>query len=322
MPSLQIAFLADPVEQFQVHHDTTFALMLECQRRGHTLYAFEQKGLRFSEGAVRAAAREIEVQRGEGAHFRVVSTATIPLAALDAVLLRKDPPVDVEFLHSTQLVEASAEGPFFMNAPSGLRDANEKLFALRFPGLIPETLVTRDRDDLRRFIGQQESGVILKPIDGFAGRGVLRVTSTSENLGSLLDLVTQHGERFIIAQEYLPASRNGDKRILLLEGEPIGAVLRVPRGNDVRCNLAAGGTAQRAVLTDRDRYICRTLAPHLCAHGLWLVGIDVIGDQLIEVNVTSPTGLVEINALESTRLEGLIIDVLEAGIRRPSRAML
>jgi glutathione synthase len=243
------------------------------------------------------------------------------LSELDVLFMRKDPPVDREFIRTTQLVELGP-GPLTINHPRGLRAANEKLFALRFPELIPPTLVSREIGQLRQFLDAQGGDAVVKPLDGCGGEGVLRVRRGDPNLSALLEIATGKEKVPVMAQAYLPAVREGDKRIILLAGEPIGAVLRVPAQGELRANFASGGSASAAPLTPRDREICRRLAPALDELGLWLVGIDVIGGKLTEVNVTSPTGLVEIDALTGESLEAKVIDfaVGRAGLRARAAA--
>jgi glutathione synthase len=316
---LRCGFLIDPIETLIVGHDTTLAFMLECQRRGHEIHYFEQKDLAYRDGAVRAAAKRVELRRTKGDHFRVIEESALELGALDVVFLRKDPPVDVEYLHATQLVEL-ASGPLILNDPAALRDANEKLYVLRYPELIPRTLVSRHLAELRGFLRELGGEMVIKPVDGFAGRGVLHLRETDRNVNSLLELATGGGRVGIVAQQYLPASREGDKRIILLDGEPLGALLRIPQDNDVRGNLAAGGRSAKSTLTDREREICRTLAPDLRRRGLYFVGLDVIGGYLTEVNVTSPTGIEEINALDEIAVERHVIDFVERA-RQEGRAV-
>jgi glutathione synthase len=307
---LRIGFLIDPIETLIVGHDTSLAFMLECQRRGHEVHYFEQRDLAYREGRVRAAAKRVELRRTKGEHYRVLEESALELSTLDAVFMRKDPPVDVEYLHATQLVEL-APGPLVINDPAGLRDANEKLYVLRYPELIPRTLVSRDLAELRAFLRELGGEMVVKPVDGFAGRGVLHLRDSDRNVNSLLELATGGGRVAIVAQQYLSASREGDKRILLLDGEPLGAMMRIPLENDVRGNLAAGGRSAKSALTDREREICRTLAADLRRRGLYFVGLDVIGGYLTEVNVTSPTGIEEINALDETLAERQVIDFVE-----------
>jgi glutathione synthase len=312
MASLTLGFLMDPLEQVRVDHDSTFALMLEAQRRGHTVRYFEQGWLRFCGTSAEARMRTVSVRREAERHFDVVDESVQALSSLDVLFLRKDPPVDVEFLHATQLVElCSGRPPVYINSPQGIRDANEKLFTLNFPELMPETCVSREKSVLMDFISRHPGGTILKPIDGFGGKGIVFVGHGDRNTRSMLEMLTDHGRQSIIAQAYVPQSRQGDKRIILVDGEPVGAVLRVPSEDDHRGNMAAGGTPVKTELTRREREICARLKPELCKRGLLLVGIDVLGDYLTEVNVTSPTGLVEIDALDGTCVETHVIQLAE-----------
>jgi glutathione synthase len=257
--------------------------------------------------------RTVTVRREVGRHFEVLDESVRAISSLDVLFLRKDPPVDVDFLHATQLVELCGKGrpPVYLNSPQGIRDANEKLFALNFPELMPETCVSRERSVLMEFILRHPGGTILKPIDGFGGKGIVFVSHGDRNTRSLLEMITDHGSESIIAQAYVPQSRQGDKRIILVDGEAVGAVLRVPSEDDHRGNMAAGGTPVKTTLTEREREICAKLKPKLLERGLLLVGIDVLGDYLTEVNVTSPTGLVEIDALDKTCVEAHVINLAE-----------
>ncbi len=303
----RVGFLMDPLETVRVEHDSTFALMLECQRRGLEVRELRQRDVYFRGNQVRARMRTVTIERKPGAHFAVLRDAHAPLDELDVIFLRKDPPVDVEFLHATQLV-GLAKGPVFINNPGGLRAANEKLFALRFPDLVPETLIARDMKLLREFLEEQGGDAVAKPIDGFGGSGIFRLRIGDPNLASILETATRSGQDAIVLQRYLPEVVQGDKRIIVLDGEPIGAVNRVPQPADLRANMAVGGKAERGIITDRDREVCRRLQPELRRLGLHLVGLDMIGDWLTEVNVTSPTGLVEIDALSGLATEERIID--------------
>ena len=303
----RIGFLMDPLESVRVDHDSTFALMLECQRRGLEVRELHQREVYFRSDHVRARMRTVAVERTPGAHFRVLRDAHAPLDELDVIFLRKDPPVDVDFLHATQLV-GLARGPVFLNNPGGLRAANEKLFALRFPDLVPPTLIARELELLRGFLEEQGGDAVVKPIDGFGGAGIFRLRTGDPNLRSILETATRSGRDAIVLQKYLPEVLQGDKRVIVLDGEPIGAVNRVPQPSDLRANLAVGGRAERGVITDRDREVCRRLQPELRRLGLHFVGLDMIGDFLTEVNVTSPTGLVEIGALSGLSLEARILD--------------
>jgi glutathione synthase len=306
----------DPLEGVLVHHDSTFALMLECERRGHEVRCFEQKDLWFDGLETSARMRTVSVRRVQGEHFSVLEAREAPISELDVLFLRKDPPVDVEFLHATQLVELShGDGPFMVNSPSALRDANEKLFPLRYPDLMPPTFISRDREQLRDFVERLGVDAVLKPVDGYGGKAVFQTRAGDRNLASILDVLTDWGKQAIVAQAFVPESREGDKRIILLDGDPVGAVLRVPREDDVRANLAVGGRAVKTTLTDRDREICTRLAPELRWRGLHFVGIDVLGPYLTEVNVTSPTGIAEIDALNGVAVEARVIDFVEEKVR-------
>ncbi len=311
MPA-RIGFLIDPLEGLHVGHDTTFALMLECQRRGHEVRAFEQPHLSFAGGQSAARMRTVQLRPDPRDHFTVLKDELAPLAELDAIFLRKDPPVDAEFVHATQLVELTGpKPPLFFNHPAALRNTSEKLFALAYPDLVPRTVVSRDLLALRAFVGEFPEGAIVKPLDGFGGQGILHCRREDRNVASLLELATRAGRDHVVAQEYLPASRDGDKRVLVVDGEPLGAVLRVPRDDETRANMAVGGKPVRAAIDEADRRICARLAPELRRRGLWFVGIDVIGGKLIEVNVTSPTGICEVDALDGSSIERDVIDLME-----------
>ncbi|WP_434385138.1 glutathione synthase [Melittangium boletus] len=319
MTALTLGFLMDPLETVRVDHDSTFALMLEAQRRGHRVRYFEQPWLRFGGSRAEARMRTVTVRREPGRAFDILDEEVRPLTELDALFLRKDPPVDADFIQATHLVELhNGRTPVFINNPVGIRDANEKLFGLRFPDLMPETLIARNMADLSRFVADHPAGTILKPVEGFGGQGIVFLAPGDRNTRSLLEVLTVGGRKAIVAQAYLPESRNGDKRIILVNGEPCGAVLRVPASDDHRGNMAAGGKPVKTELTAREREICARIKPALLERGLYLVGIDVIGDWLTEVNVTSPTGIVEIDHLDQVSVEGKVIDLAEqlVGARR------
>ncbi|HEX4386246.1 MAG TPA: glutathione synthase [Myxococcales bacterium] len=304
---MRIGFLMDPLDTVRVEHDSTFALMLECQRRGLEVRELRQEWIFGVGGQAWSRMRTVEVKREKGNHFKVLREGDAKLSDLDVIFLRKDPPADVEYVWATQLLEISP-GPLWINEPRGLRAANEKLFSLRYPELIPESLVTRELPRLRAFLDAHGGDGVVKPLDGYGGLGVLRVRRDDSNFNALLEMATDGGRTPVMAQAYLPAVTEGDKRIILLNGEPIGAVLRVPASGELRANFASGGSGASSVITERDREICRRLAPDLIELGLWFVGIDVIGGMLTEVNVTSPTGLVEIDNLSGLSLEKQVID--------------
>jgi glutathione synthase len=317
MAPLTLGFLMDPLEHVRVDHDSTFAMMLEAQRRGHTVRYLEQGWLRFSGTRAEARMRTVTVRREPGRHFDILEESVRPISSLDALFLRKDPPVDVEFLHATQLVELCAgRPPAFINSPQGIRDANEKLFALHFPDLMPETMVSREKSVLMDFIVRHPGGTILKPIDGFAGKGIVFIKHGDRNTRSILEMLTDHGREAIIAQVYVPESRRGDKRIILVDGEVAGAINRVPMKGETRSNLHVGGTAHPTKLTARDEEICARLGPELKRRGLLFAGIDVIGRYLTEINVTSPTGIRQVKAFGGADIAALIWDAIEAKVAK------
>jgi len=308
-------FIMDPVAGILPDKDTTFVFMLESQRRAHAVFACGVPDL-FANGATPAArVRRTEVRRGVP-HYQLFEERTEPLAWFDAIFMRKDPPVDQAYLFATQLLDlVDPRSTFVLNRPRGLRDANEKLYALNFPGVIPETLVSSEIPRLRQFLDKLGGQMIIKPLDGCGGAGIFFVDRTDRNLNSLLETGTDNGRRLIMAQEYLPAVRDGDKRVILLNGEPLGAVLRVPRDEDNRGNIHVGGVCKPTTLTETERGVVRELAPRLQADGLYFVGLDLIGERLTEVNVTSPTGIQEINAFDGHRLEAAVIDFVEAHVQ-------
>lgn len=313
MARLRIGFLMDPFSTVRVNHDTTFALMLEAQRRGHEVRAFEQKDLFFARDKSCARMKMVKMQRVQEAPFHVEADEVRPVCELDVLFLRKDPPVDDEYLHATQLVELCGAGrlPVFINRPAGLRSANEKLFSLRFPDLGPVSVIDADAQRLRAFIDEAGEAV-LKPVDGFGGLGVVVVKRGDRNAPSLIEIMTAQGRRHVVAQKFVAGAAQGDKRILLLDGEPIGAVLRVAASHDHRNNMATGGKALATELDARDREICERIAPALRAEGLHFVGIDVIAGVLTEVNVTSPTGIVEAEQFAGVNLCAKVLERAEA----------
>lgn len=301
-------FLIDPLETLLPDKDTTFVLMLEALRRGHLVYSAEIGDLFIEKSAPKVRCDRTDVFRGTPA-FQRHGELTVLLSWFDAIYMRKDPPVDQAYLHATQILSmVPRTGPLVLNEPRALRDANEKLYALEFPNLIPRTLVSSKLDLLRSFLEDLGGQMIIKPLDGAGGRGIFFVQRDDRNLNSLLETATDDGKTFIIAQQYIPEVRKGDKRILLLDGEPLGAVLRVPREDDTRSNIHAGGRCESAAVTPNDRRIIAELRPRLRAEGLYFVGIDVIGNYLTEVNVTSPTGVQEIDNLTGSDLSRTILD--------------
>ncbi len=318
MPApVTLAFVMDPIESIDIAADSTFVLMLEAQSRGHELLVIDPADLAVSEGRVVATVRPVRVRREPGNHAELGAPRHAVLDEVaDVVLQRKDPPVDPEYIVATQILTLCQRAQVF-NRPEGILSSNEKLYALHFPDLMAETLVSRSIPQLIDFMSKLGGEMIVKPLDGRGGEGIFHVRQSDRNLRSILEQATRFQTRRTMAQRYLSAVREGDKRILLLEGEPLGALLRVPAAGEVRANLHVGGRPVRASLDEADRRIIGRLAPSLRRDGLFFVGIDVIGGYLTEVNVTSPTGIQEINALDGAHLEGVILDRLEARVRQP-----
>jgi glutathione synthase len=311
MQVLKVGVVMDPIAKINIDKDTTFVLMMELQERGHELYYMELDDLFIRGGTPQGRFRPVRVAHATP-HYELAEYATGSLEDFNAILMRKDPPFDMKFFFATHLLSLVNERKtFVMNNPKGLREANEKLYALRFPEQIPQTLVSGDLQRLKDFMMELGGEMIIKPLDGCGGSGVFYVNQRDRNTNSILEAATDNGQRFLMAQRYLPEVRQGDKRIIVLDGEPLGAVLRVPLDSDNRGNIHAGGQCVRAELTPRDVEICHALAPLLKSDGLYFVGLDVIGSFLTEVNVTSPTGIQEINALNGVKLESRIIDFAE-----------
>jgi glutathione synthase len=312
---MQIAFIADPLDSFKIYKDSTFAMMREAAARGHGLHAFEPGDLAWDAGRVDAFAQRITLTGDPDTWYRAEPAVRAPLTAFDAVIMRKDPPFDMEYVYATYLLEqAEAAGARVFNRPGAIRDHNEKLAIARFPQFTAPTLVTR-RDDLIRGFLAAHGDIILKPLDGMGGTSVFRVRGDDPNFSVIVETLTQFGSRTIMAQRYLPAIKEGDKRILLIGGKPVPYCLaRIPKPGETRGNLAAGGTGVARPLTARDREIAETLAPALWREGLLVVGLDVIGDSLTEVNVTSPTCFQEITEQTGCNVAGLFMDALEQAL--------
>ena len=315
---LKLLFVADPLESFKTYKDSTFAMMREAAARGHVLLACEPRQIRWLGGAlVTAQAREISLTSGGKDWFHCSATPTVALRDVDAVVMRKDPPFDSEYFYATHLLgQAEREGARVFNKPSALRDHPEKLAILEFPQFIAPTLVTRDEADVRQFHAEH-GDIILKPLDGMGGMGIFRVGQDGLNLGSIVETLNRDGAQTLMVQKFLPQIVQGDKRILVIAGEPVPfALARIPQGTEVRGNLAAGGKGVAQPLTERDREIATALGPILAARGLLLVGLDVIGDSLTEINVTSPTCFAEITQQTGFDVARMFIDALEAALRR------
>ena len=309
---MKLAFVADPLDSFKIHKDTTFAIMREAAARGHALHAMEQADLAWRGGTVYGHARRLHLTGGEPGWYRAEEPVVTALKDFDAVLMRKDPPFDMEYVYSTYLLElAESQRAKVFNRPRAIRDWNEKLGIARFPQFAPPTVVARRDGTLREFLAEHRD-VILKPLDGMGGASVFRVRHDDPNVNVIMETVTRHGRRTIMAQRYIPEIRDGDKRVLLIGGKPVPYCLaRIPKPGETRGNLAAGGTGVARELTRRDREIAETLGPVLAREGLLLVGLDVIGDWLTEVNVTSPTCFQEIAGQTGFNVAGMLLDALE-----------
>ncbi len=310
--SLDFVFVMDPIERIDIDADSTFVLMLEAQKRGHrVLYGqMHQMSQRGAEPYM--TVRQATLQRKKGDHVTLGEPMSVRLSDTDAVFMRKDPPFDLDFLLATLLLDRVDHSRVVMvNRPRTLRDMNEKLAALYWPELMPPTIISADRAEIRAFIAEHGRAVV-KPLLNAGGAGVLLLEQGDRNIGSVLDLLTIEGRRLIEVQGFIEAVQEGDKRVILLDGEPIGAVNRIPQKGDLRANMHVGGSARPTTLTDRDKEIAAALAPEMKARGLVFVGIDVIGGYLTEVNVTSPTGLQEIDRFDGVCLEAQIIDWVEA----------
>ncbi|KRE85392.1 glutathione synthetase [Rhodanobacter sp. Soil772] len=315
--TLSVGVLMDPIGAIKMVKDTSFAMLLEAQRRGHSLHYFEQGDLALRDGAPWARIASLEVREDPQHWYTLGPTQWRDLRELDVVLMRKDPPVDAQFIYDTMVLEAAQRGGVaVINDPRSLRDCNEKLFALAFPSCIAPTLVSRDAGELRRFTAEHGE-VVLKPLDGMGGRGIFRVKAGDSNLNSMLETLLggdAHGagRQFTIAQKYIPEITAGDKRILVVDGEPVPyALARIPQGDEFRGNLAAGGRGVGVPLSERDRWIVSQVAPELRRRGLLFVGLDVIGDYLTEINVTSPTCVRELDAQFGLNIAGQLFDVIE-----------
>ncbi len=314
---MNIAFIVDPLDDFKIYKDSTFAMMREAAARGHDLHALQQGDVVWESGTVTAHAQRLHLTGDPHAWYRTEPAKAAPLKTFDAVLMRKDPPFDMEYVYSTYLLElAQEQGARVFNNPRAIRDCNEKLTIARFTQFTAPTLVTRHAHLIHEFIGAHAE-IILKPLDGMGGTSVFRMQAKDPNLNVIIETVTHYGRRTVMAQRYIPQIADGDKRVLLIGGKPVPYVLaRIPKPGETRGNLAAGGTGVARELTPRDREIAETLAPLLHAQGLLLVGLDVIGDYLTEVNVTSPTCFQEITEQTGFNVAGMMLDAVEHAVER------
>lgn len=313
---IKLGMVMDPIDRINIKKDTSFAMLLEAQARGWELHYMELGNLYLRNGKAYAKTRTLTVQRNEKQWFNFVAEQGIALDSLDVIIMRKDPPVDQEYLYATYILElAEHAGVYVVNKPQSLRDANEKLFTAWFPQCCTETLVTRDADRIKQFL-HELGEIIVKPLDGMGGASIFHLREGDPNLSVILETMTQHNSRQVMAQKYLPEIKDGDKRILMINGEPVPYCLaRIPASGESRGNLAAGGTGQGRALSDQDRWIANQVGPTLREKGLVFVGLDVIGSTLTEINVTSPTCVQELDKQFDLNISGLLMDHIEIALK-------
>jgi len=323
---MKLAFIVDPLDSIKINKDSSYAMMSEANMRGHQIYVFEQHDMALLDNQVICYARVLQLKATAPDNKQWYVTGDIekiPLHGFDAVMMRKDPPFDMEYVYSTYLLElAEKQGALVINSPQGVRDHNEKLAITKFPQFIAPTLVTSQAMLIREFIADHRN-IILKPLDGMGGAGIFRVSESDHNLSVIIETITQHGARTVMAQRYIPEITLGDKRILVIDGEVVPyALARIPKRGETRGNLAAGGTGTTQDLSPRDREIVAFLGPELVKNGLMLVGLDVIGEYLTEVNVTSPTGMQEIAKQTGFNASAKMIDAIEKAVHKKKTAQL
>ena len=309
--ALTVAIQMDPIEKIDIAGDSTFALALEAQGRGHGLLYYGPRDLSFNEGKVTARVRPLNVRAVRGDHFALGESFVYDLSAADVVLMRQDPPFDMAYISATHILERIHPKTLVVNDPREVRNAPEKLFVTEFAEFIPPTLITSDPYEIRDF-RQRHKDIIIKPLYGNGGAGVFRIVPADENLGALLEMFTQFYREPVIVQRYLPEVRQGDKRIILVDGEFAGAINRVPAKGEARSNMHVGGRPEKTELTQRERDICAAIGPELKRRGLIFTGIDVIGDYMTEINVTSPTGIHEVKRFGGPDIARLVWDAVEA----------
>ncbi|MEE8730575.1 MAG: glutathione synthase [Rahnella inusitata] len=309
---IKLGIVMDPISSINIKKDTSFAMLLEAQSRGYELHYMEMNSLYLRGGVGRATTKKLSVKQDYDGWYEFGTEQDIALQDLDVILMRKDPPFDTEFIYATYILERAEEnGTLIVNKPQSLRDCNEKLFTAWFPELTPDTLVTRNSAQLKAF-HKEHTDVILKPLDGMGGASIFRLKPEDANVSVVIETLTEHGTRFCMAQNYLPAIKDGDKRVLVVDGEPVPYCLaRIPAQGETRGNLAAGGRGEARPLSESDWQIARTVAPILKQKGLIFVGLDIIGDRLTEINVTSPTCAREIEAAFPISVTGMLMDAIE-----------
>ena len=308
--SLAVALQMDPIQAIDINTDSTFMLAMEAQARGHTLCYYLPSDLALRDGRLFAKIQPIEIRREMGNHFSVGEKEVTDLSSVDVVLMRQDPPFDMAYITATHLLEHVHPSTLVINDPLEVRNAPEKLFVTHFKNVLPPTLITSDQTEIFDFRDEHKD-IIIKPLFGNGGADVFHITQDDENMSALMEMFAEKYREPIIVQRYLPEIRQGDKRIILVDGAPVGGVLRIPAEGDARANFHAGGSAFKTSLTSREKEICEEIGPALKERGLLFVGIDVIGNYLTEINVTSPTGIQEINKLDGISIEKLIWDSIE-----------
>ena len=308
--SLTVAIQMDPIDRIDIGGDSTFALALEAQRRGHGLLYYGPRDLTFRDGKITARVRPLNVRAVNGDHFALGEAFVYDLSAANVVLMRQDPPFDMAYITATHLLERIHPKTLVVNDPAQVRNAPEKLFVTEFKDLMPPTLITSDRREIDEFRAEHKD-IILKPLYGNGGAGVFRVKEDDENLGALLEMFTAFYHEPVVVQRELPDGRKGDKRIILVDGEYAGAINRVPAAGEARSNMHVGGRPEATELTSREKDICAAIGPELKRRGLIFTGIDVIGDVMTEINVTSPTGILEVKRFGGADIAALIWDAIE-----------
>ncbi|RCU45656.1 glutathione synthase [Corallincola holothuriorum] len=309
--TITVGIVMDPITEINIKKDSSFAMLMAAQARGWQLRYMEMADLYLDQGKAYGRMAPLQVQQDAENWFALGAAEELPLTELDVVLMRKDPPFDTEYIYATYMLErAEDEGVLIVNKPQSLRDANEKLFTAWFPELTPPTLVTRRADNIRRFYAKHDD-IILKPLDGMGGASIFRIKPNDPNLGVIIETLTEHGQRYCMAQAFIPDIKDGDKRILMIDGEPVPYCLaRIPAKGETRGNLAAGGRGEARPLSESDLRIARAVGPTLKAKGLIFVGLDIIGEGLTEINVTSPTCIREIEAAFDIDIAGQLMDAI------------
>lgn len=310
---LKIAFQMDPITGVNIDGDSTFDIALEAFSREHDIWVYEPRHLSFEDGSVRAMAQKVEkLQRVKGDHVNLAAPVVLDLHGVDAIFLRQDPPFDMSYITTTHLLEHLMPEVLVVNDPRHVRDAPEKLFITHFEGIMPPTLITSSESEIRDFFVRHDRDIVVKPLFGNGGAGVFRMRDSAENLASLVEMFQQISRDPLMAQAFVPDVRNGDKRIILVDGEPVGAINRVPAEGEVRANMHVGGKAVQSDLTERDLELCAIIGPELKRRGLVFTGIDVIGNVMTEINVTSPTGIQELRRFSGVDVSKMLIDWVEA----------